>query len=82
MIMVEVVVPAIDKEYDFRLDEYVPVHVLTEEITEMICHKEQSNIIGNEKELILCDCGSNRILEDNMGLNSLGIRTGDRLLLI
>ena len=82
MVMVEIVVPAIDKEYDFRLDEYAPVQILVDEIVEMVCHKEQSKFIGNEKKLNLCHLGYQKILSGNLDLKSQGIKTGDRLMLI
>lgn len=82
MVMVEIMVPVIDKEYDFKLDEYATVAMIKEEIAEMVCHKEQSKLIGNEKQLLLCDYKSQRILEDMLTLKKQNIHTGDKLILV
>ncbi len=82
MIMVEISVPALDKEYDFQLDDYAPVSMLTEEIAEMVCHREQSSLVGQEKDMVLCHFESRRILPEERNLHSLGVKTGDKLLLL
>lgn len=80
--MVEIMIPALDKEYDFRVDEYSRVKVLIEEIIEMVCHKEQDQIIGDEKELILCHLDTCRILSSNDNLHNSGVKNGDKLILV
>lgn len=82
MIMVEILVPAFDKEYDFQLDGNALVHILIEEITEMICHKEQSRLVGEESELMLFHMDTGRILPGDSTLSSLGVCTGSRLMLV
>lgn len=82
MIIVDIYVPAMDKTYDFKLDEDEKVQVLTEEIIEMICQKEQSVLKGDMKDVILCSRDTRNVLEENSALKSAGIRTGDTLILV
>ena len=41
MIIVNVFIPLMDKEYEFKLNEDIPVCWIIEEITSLICQKEQ-----------------------------------------
>ena len=40
MITVEVIVPVLNQNYDFRLDEAAKISSLLEEMLEMLCRKE------------------------------------------
>ena len=82
MIMVDVYVPAMDREYDFGLNQNVKVCRIIEEISEMIAGKEHSEIVGTGKELILCDRRDGRILDGNKTLSDCRIQTGSSLLLV
>ena len=53
MILVDIWVPAMDKTYDFRLDENMAVGSLVEEIAEAICQKEQCHLEGQTADLTL-----------------------------
>ena len=46
MITVDVYIPAMDRIYNFNLDEESPIQVLVEEISELICKKEHSSLDG------------------------------------
>lgn len=82
MIIVDVYVPALDREYNFNLDQNVRVSTIIEEISEMIAHKEHSQIMGNMDELRLCDRSGEKILSAKATLSSSGIRTGSKLILV
>lgn len=82
MIMVDVYVPAFDKEYDFCLNQNVRIDTVIEEISEMIARKEHSKIIGNVGELMLCDRQEGRILNGNHTLCACRIQTGGKLMLL
>lgn len=82
MIMVDVYVPAMDREYDFGLNPNVKVYEIIEEISEMIAGKEHSEIVGDGKELILCDRRDGRILDGDKTLSESRIQTGSSLLLV
>ena len=49
MVIIDVVVPSIGRKYNFSLDEEISVALLTEEIAEAICQKENC-ILDGEKE--------------------------------
>ena len=82
MIMVDVYVPSMDREYDFGLDPDVEISRIIEEISEMIAGKEHSEIVGTPKELMLCDRRDGRILDGNKTLSGCRIQTGSSLILI
>ena len=82
MILVDIYVPAVDKSYDFNLDETVSVHMIIDEIVEMIGQKERTTIAGNTEELILCDRAVRRELPKEATLQRCGIRNGSSLLLV
>ena len=82
MILVDVYVPSVDKEYDFSLNETVTVQTIIEEITEMIGQKEQTFLVGDIGEMNLCDKKSNTVLPLENTLSDCGVRTGASLILI
>lgn len=82
MIMVDVYVPALDREYDFTLDQNVRVSMIIEEISEMIAQKEHSEIVGSMEELMLCDRQAGKRLSGDKTLADSGIRTGNKLILV
>lgn len=82
MIMVDIYVPALDKEYDFRLNPNVEIKTIIEEVSEMIAHKEHSAIAGRMEELMLCDKMTGRILDGKKTLGACLVRTGSKLILV
>ena len=51
MIMADVYVPSIGRQYDFSLDEQATIGLLIPEIAEVICQKENCTLGGNPAEL-------------------------------
>ena len=82
MILVDVVVPSIEQIYDFTLNERTRIELVIEEIVEMISQKEHCVLRGNKEDLILCDHNGQKVLDKNETLQSCGIVTGSRLLLL
>ena len=82
MILVDVFVPSVNKVYDFQLSEIAPVYTVIEEISEMIGQKERAAIVGDVKELLLCDRKIQCILEKNKTLAECNIMTGHSLIFI
>lgn len=82
MILVDIFVPSVNKVYDFQLSETTPIHTVIEEITEMISQKERAVIVGDIKELMLCDKKTQCILEKNKTLAESDIITGQSLIFI
>ncbi len=81
MILVDVYVPAVDRIYDFWLDETKTVSAAAAEIAAMICQKEQWQLTGEAADLSLWHSGQKR-LADNLTLADNGIHAGARLMLI
>lgn len=82
MIMVDVYVPAVDREYDFCLDQNVEISLLIEKISEMVAYKEHSRIVGSVGDLMLCDRENGRILQGGKTLHACRIQTGSKLMLV
>ena len=82
MVLVDTYVPALDKAYDFNLDEKVPVRVIIEEMTEMIGQKEHAVITGDVSSMMLCDAGRELALSREQTLAQSGIHNGSSLILI
>lgn len=82
MILVDVFVPGIDKNYDFQLNETTIISAVLEEIGEMIGQKEHLDIVGNIDDLQLCDKKRQVLLPKNKTLAECGIMTGKSLILV
>ncbi len=82
MILVDIYVPAVDKTYDFQLNENVRVETVIEELSEMVGQKERSVLKGRVSEMILCDKKSERVLNRDDSLSNAGITNGGSLILV
>lgn len=82
MILVDVYIPAIEQTVDFHLEETAQIRNLTEEVGEMIAQMTRSELKNPHDQLLLCDCGSKRILSLDRSLQECGIKDGSKLLLI
>lgn len=82
MIMVDVYVPSVDRSYDFEIDENVPAALIIEEISAMVCQKEQCVLTGEVHELMLWDRGSQKFLVPAYSLKECQIGMGAGLILV
>lgn len=82
MIMVDVSVPSIGRQYNFSLEEQAPISMVIAEISEVICQKENCTLQGEMGELKLCCVESEQILSQNATLKQYGVKDGNRLILI
>lgn len=82
MIMVDVIVPSVGRNYNFRLDRQVPVASLIMEITEMVCQKEGCHLEKEHSDFTLCSLNENRILAPGSSLEQQGVMNGGRLMLV
>lgn len=82
MILVDIYVPAVNQTYDFSLDEHARISLLLEEISGMICQKEQCQLRGSVKELLLVSQSSRKILNSEKTLSYYRVKQGDRLMLV
>lgn len=81
MIIIKVEVPMMGQEYDFQIDETVPIYEVQEEITEMICRRQQCHLDGLDYRLLLWDRKRNLMLRREDSAKGNGLETGCELLL-
>ncbi len=82
MILVDIFAPVINQTYDFSLDENAKISLLLEEISEMICQKEQCKLTGSVRELLLVSQKQQRILNSELTLAHYHVAPGERLIMI
>ena len=82
MIMADVYVPSIGRQYDFSLDEQATIEHLIPEIAEVICQKENCSLGGDPGRLMLCLMDTRQILDSSKCLSSYHLGNGSSLLLI
>lgn len=82
MILTDIYIPAVDGNYDFMLDENVPVVQIMEEICEMIAKKVKENKPGSISDFVLYARDFNTMLDLNRSLFENGIRDGCSLILV
>ena len=83
MILVDVEVPALDKTYDFYVDENAYISELAEKLGEMTAMSEWNETnFENEAGMLLCSLETETVLSGNMTLSQYGIKSGSRLLLV
>ena len=82
MILVDVYVPSVNKQFDFKLDENVYIANIIEEIGGMMV--AIANDLDKQKinDLLLCDYATNRILPLDATLKQCQIMNGSRLVLV
>lgn len=80
--IVEICVPCIDKTYDFKLNEDVVLSVVIDEITSVMCQKEQCRIEGDKSNFMLFKPDEGQTLSMNLSLFENGVKTGDSLMLV
>ena len=82
MIIVNIKVPALEKEYNFSVDENAPVSELIEEVVELIAQKEGVQFGGNRNEVVLCSREPGFQCARESSLNDYGIYGGGELILV
>lgn len=82
MIMVDVMVPAIGRTYNFNLDETAKISELIAEIAEVICQKESCMPEGRVEQFCICSMEQAKILSADASLRQYGITYGNRLMLV
>ena len=82
MIIVNVSVPALEKVYNFSLDDTAKVRNLKEEMVELIAQKEHVTFRGNLDEMVLCSMESGEQCSEERSLSDYGISGGAELMLV
>ena len=82
MVLVDLYVPALDKDYNFSLNENIKIGSLIAEITEMIEQKERSPFVGRKDSLSLYDREKQMKLPGDNTLKECFEKNGSKLILI
>lgn len=82
MIIVEVEVPMLDKQYDFQIDETISLAEIKSELVMMICQKEQYPPVGDLNRLMLWSMQRGVRLAEERTAEEIGLRTGDRICIL
>ena len=82
MINVDIYVPPMNHTYNFNLDEESPIQDLIDEIAELICKKEHSELGGDSKGFVLASLDQDICLNPGNCLREYSIKNGDQLLLV
>lgn len=82
MIIVNVRVPALEKVYNFSLEEKAKIRDLVEEIVELIVQKEGVQFGGKLEEMSLCSVENGEQCAKENSLSDYGIVGGSELILV
>lgn len=78
---IEVTALALNKTYEFNLNEELPLRLLAEEVAEAICQYEHCRLEGTASELLFFHVERKRMLNMQQTLLQAEVKTGDRVLL-
>lgn len=83
MILVDVFVPALNEQFDFKLDEYAFIADVVEQIGDILTEGSgEQDAESSKRDLLLCDDGRKCMLPLNQTLKQNGVGNGSRLVLI
>lgn len=82
LLHVEIEVPTLRKEYEFSLNEHVPISAVIDEVASIIGTKEKKPWQGNVEELLLCSATGGHMLPRKMTLYQCKVKQGSRLILV
>lgn len=82
MIVVDMEIEAMDRTYDFKLDESVPISKIIDDICELVAQKEKCASAKQPEKLVLCNKSTGQILPQDMSLKACGVISGEKLMLI
>lgn len=82
MILVDIEFPAINKRYDFKLDENVYIVDLIDQIASMVIPTEERESEKKVQNMLMYEEDKGRILELNKTLRQCGIGNGTHLVML
>ena len=82
MILAEIYVPALNRQYDFKLDENAYIADILEELGETLLPQPENEGEEDVRELLLCSYEREKILALDKTLRQEGFGNGSRLVLI
>lgn len=81
MIIVTVAIPVMEVDYDFQIDEDVPMWIVRNEIADMICRRNQFEMKGDTRELFCWDKRRRILLDMSRTAYENGLETGSELVI-
>lgn len=82
MIIVNVHVPALEKVYNFSVEERAKISNLIEELIELVAQKECIPFSGSLEKMTLCSIESGEQCDKDKCLGDYGICGGSELMLV
>ena len=82
MVLVDIYVPSLDKNYNFSLNENIKIDSLIAEIAEMIEQKERMSFFGKKESLGLFDREKEEKLPGENTLRECYEKNGSKLILV
>lgn len=82
MILIDLYVPSLDKNYNFSLNENIKVESIIPEIIEMIEQKERTKFVGDPQKLSLFDRDKEMKLPYENTLKECFEKNGSKLILV
>ena len=82
MITVDIYVPVVNKEYDFSINEKLPISLLVEEISEIIAQKEGCLTIEKPEAFLLCKADTKAIMDSSKTVEAYAVGNGSKLILV
>ncbi|MDO4634028.1 MAG: EsaB/YukD family protein [Eubacteriales bacterium] len=82
MILVDIYIAALDRSYDFQVDETVPTENVTLEIAEMVENITRTGKKVDGTGFLLCSMDRNKIFSGKLSLQENGVINGSHLMLV
>ena len=81
-IFLETEVPGIAKTYEFSADSVMTVGTVKREMIEQISAVENMTVFPDPDKVLVCSINMEGLLQDSDTLGSIGVNSGDRIMLI
>lgn len=81
-IFLETEVPGIAKTYEFSVDSVMTVGTVKKEMIEQISAVENMTVFPNPDKVLVCSINMEGLLQDSDTLGSIGVNSGDKIMLL
>ena len=81
-IFLETRVPGIAKTYEFSADSVMTVGTVKKEMIDQISTVENMTVFPDPDKVLVCSINMQGLLQDSETLGSIGVRSGDQIMLI
>ncbi len=81
-IFLETEVPGIAKTYEFSADSVMTVGTVKKEMIEQISAVENMTVFPDPDKVLVCSINMEGLLQDSDTLGSIGVNSGDKIMLL